>query len=51
MPAVTIDMPKLPPLPPDQLPYFLGVELLDLPIPLPPIDTDPQRRPGGSGSQ
>ena len=37
MPTVSIDAPRLPPLAPDQVPYFLGVDLLDLPIPLPPI--------------
>jgi hypothetical protein len=51
MPAVTIDIPRLTPLPPDQIPYFLGVELLDLPIPLPPIDTSGRGGTGGSGSQ
>ena len=51
MPAVTIDVPRLTPLAPDQLPYFLGVELLDLPIPLPPLDTGGKGGAGGSGSQ
>ena len=51
MPAVTIDVPRLAPLAPDQLPYFLGVELLDLPIPLPPLDTGGRGGGGGSGSK
>jgi len=51
MPAVTIDLPRLSPLPADQIPYFLGVELLDLPIPLPPLDTGRKAGTGGSGSQ
>ena len=51
MPAVTIDVPRLAPLAPDQLPYFLGVELLDLPIPLPPLDTGGRGSGGGSGSK
>ena len=51
MPAVSIDVPRLAPLAPDQLPYFLGVELLDLPIPLPPIETGGRGGAAGSGSQ
>ena len=51
MPAVTIDVPRLAPVAPDQIPYFLGVELLDLPIPLPPLDTGGRGGTGGSGSQ
>lgn len=48
-PAVTIDLPRMAPLAPDQLPYFLGVDLLDLPIPLPPMIE--RGTPSGSGSQ
>ena len=51
MPNVSIDAPRLPPLSPDQLPYFLGVDLLDLPIPLPPIEPGGRGGTGGSGSQ
>lgn len=46
-PVVAIDPPRLAPLAPDQLPYFLGVELLDLPIPLPPMI---ERGTTGAGS-
>ena len=48
-PIVTIDPPRLAPLSPDQLPYFLGVDLLDLPIPLPPMIE--RGSPSRSGSQ
>ena len=51
IPSVTIDVPRLTPLTPDQLPYFLGVELLDLPIPLPPLETGGRGGIAGSGSQ
>lgn len=51
LPAVTIDAPRLTPLAPDQLPFFLGVELLDLPIPLPPIEPGGKGGTSGSGSQ
>jgi ABC-type phosphate/phosphonate transport system substrate-binding protein len=51
LPPVTIDMPRLAPLAPDQLPYFLGVQLLDLPIPLPPLEAGGKGGTGGSGSE
>jgi ABC-type phosphate/phosphonate transport system substrate-binding protein len=37
LPPVAIDVPRPAPLAPDQVPYFLGVNILDLPIPLPPL--------------
>ena len=51
MPTVTIDSPRLPPLAPDQVPYFLGVDLLDLPIPLPPVGGNTGNGAKGSGSK
>jgi ABC-type phosphate/phosphonate transport system substrate-binding protein len=51
LPSVTIDAPRLAPLAPDQLPYVLGVKLLDLPIPLPPLAPGGKAGTGGSGSQ
>ena len=51
MPTVTIDSPRLPPLAPDQVPYFLGVNLLDLPIPLPPVGGSTGNVATGSGSK
>jgi ABC-type phosphate/phosphonate transport system substrate-binding protein len=51
MPTVTIDSPRLPPIAADQVPYFLGVNLLDLPIPLPPIGTSTGNGATGSGSK
>ena len=33
-PALTVELPKLPPLSPDQLPFFLVVDVLDVPIPI-----------------
>jgi ABC-type phosphate/phosphonate transport system substrate-binding protein len=33
-PPLAVDVPKLPPLSPDQLPFFLVVDVLDVPIPV-----------------
>ena len=33
-PTLSVDVPKLPPLPPDHLPFFLVVDVLDVPIPV-----------------
>lgn len=49
MPGVSVDPPRLTPLAPDQVPYLLGIELLDLPIPLPPIEPGAKAATGGSG--